>query len=157
MKNLTLLFTLLVTINCLGQAPGYVPASSLQAWYNFNSNGYDASGNANNGTVNGATSVDDRFSNANSAYSFNGVNNYIEVQNSSSLQFASNLQTVSFWMKIPSIPNPVDEEAIFEKMDQHLSTDITGNSAQGFKINHGPVVISYAIKSGNGSRRSTYF
>ena len=151
MKKLLLIGAIALSLNSFSQVPSYVPTNGLVGWYNFNSNGVDASGNANNGTVNGSTSVADRFSNANSAYSFNGVDNYIEVQNSSSLQFASNLQTVSFWMKIPSIPNPVNEEAIFEKMDQHLSTDITGNSAQGFKITHGTVVISYAIKSGNGS------
>lgn len=127
-------------------------STGLVAQYDFSGNANDVSGNGNNGTVNGATLVADRFGNSNNAYSFDGINNYIEVANSSSLQFASNLQTVSFWMKLPSLPNPVNEQAIFEKMEQHLGADATGNSAQGFKIIFNPTAdIYYAIKSGNGS------
>jgi len=46
----------------------------LVAYYPFNGNANDESGNGNNGTVNGATLTSDRFGNANSAYSFDGVN-----------------------------------------------------------------------------------
>ena len=145
------LFTIAITalsINAIAQ----IPTAGLVGHFPFSGNANDASINANNGAVYGATLTIDRFGNANSAYNFNGTNNYIEVSNSSSLQFSSNLQTVSFWMKIPSIPNPVDEQAIFEKMDQHLSTDLTGNSAQGFKISFAPSAdIYYSIKSGSGS------
>lgn len=51
----------------------------LVAHYPFNGNANDESGNGNNGTVNGATLTDDRFGNSDSAYSFDGVNNYISV------------------------------------------------------------------------------
>ena len=127
-------------------------ATGLVAQYDFTGNANDLSGNGNNGNVNGATLIADRFGNVNSAYSFNGLNNYIEIPNSSTLQFTSNLQTISFWMKIPQIPSPVIEQALFEKMDQHLGTDLTGNSAQGFKIVFSPTSdIDYNIKSGSGS------
>ncbi len=43
----------------------------------FSGNVNDESGNGNNGIVNGATLTTDRFDNANSAYSFNGVDDWI--------------------------------------------------------------------------------
>jgi len=59
---------------------------SLVAYYPFNGNANDESGNSNDGTVNGATLTTDRFGNENSAYSFDGVGDYISIQNSSALQ-----------------------------------------------------------------------
>ena len=73
-------------------------AQTLVASYPFNGNANDASGNGNNGTVNGATLTTDRFGNANSAYSFNGSGNYIQVPNSASLQLTNNY-TISAWVK----------------------------------------------------------
>ena len=49
----------------------------LAASYPFNGNANDESGNGNDGTVNGATLTTDRFGNANSAYSFDGVDDYV--------------------------------------------------------------------------------
>ncbi|MBX2985484.1 MAG: DNRLRE domain-containing protein [Bacteroidia bacterium] len=57
-------------------------SDSLSAHYPFNGNANDESGNGNDGTVNGATLVADRFGNPNSAYSFNGIDNLIEIANS---------------------------------------------------------------------------
>ena len=51
--------------------------NGLVAYYPFNGNANDASGNGNNGIVNGATLASDRFGRANQAYSFNGTNNYV--------------------------------------------------------------------------------
>jgi hypothetical protein len=52
-------------------------ANGLIAYYPFNGNANDESGNGNNGTVNGATLTADRNSTSNSAYSFDGVNDTI--------------------------------------------------------------------------------
>lgn len=52
--------------------------TGLVGYWPFCGNANDASGNNNNGTVNGATLTTDRFGNANSAYSFDGVSNYIQ-------------------------------------------------------------------------------
>ena len=49
----------------------------LEAYYSFNGNVNDESGNGRNGTVNSATPTTDRFDNANSAYSFDGDADYI--------------------------------------------------------------------------------
>ena len=48
------------------------------AW-EFTENALDSSGNGNHGVVHGATLTTDRFGNPNSAYSFDGVDDYIFV------------------------------------------------------------------------------
>ena len=55
--------------------------TGLLGSYPFNGNANDASGNGNNGVVNGATLTADRFGNPNSAYLFNGINAYIDIGN----------------------------------------------------------------------------
>ena len=51
----------------------------LVAWYPFDGNASDMSGNGNDGTVYGATLGTDRYGSANRAYSFDGVNDYVDV------------------------------------------------------------------------------
>lgn len=74
------------------------PADGLVAYYPFNTNALDASGNGNNGTVYGATLTADRFGNANSAYSFNGTNNYIDTTLPTIDTTSGHQNTVAFWM-----------------------------------------------------------
>ncbi|MBS1513669.1 MAG: T9SS type A sorting domain-containing protein [Bacteroidetes bacterium] len=71
--------------------------AGLLAYFPFNGNANDASGNNNNGTVYGCSSVPDRFENPNSAYSFNGINNYIVVPYNSNL-YSPEL-SVSTWIQ----------------------------------------------------------
>jgi hypothetical protein len=74
----------------------------LVGYWPFCGNANDVSGNANNGTVNGATLAADRFGNANSAYSFDG-NDYISTQiNRGAL---GNLMTISAFYKFTGIVN----------------------------------------------------
>ena len=70
----------------------------LVAYYPFDGNANDKSGNGNDGTINGATLTADRFGNADSAYSFNGNGNSIIVPNSPTLNPATS--TLSVWVKI---------------------------------------------------------
>lgn len=69
------------TLNLSIQLPNYLPSNGLVGYWPFNGNANDESGNGNNGTVNGATLTTDRFGNANSAYSFDGISNYISTSN----------------------------------------------------------------------------
>ncbi|MFM2157369.1 MAG: hypothetical protein RL516_2118 [Bacteroidota bacterium] len=82
-------------ITGMAQVPSYVPTSGLVGWWPFNGNANDESGNGNNGTVNGATLTADRNGNANTAYSLNGVNNWVQT-NSSFLQ-TDMPHTISIW------------------------------------------------------------
>ena len=74
-------------------------SGNLVAFYPFNGNANDESGNGNNGTVYQASLVSDRFNNPNSAYKFDGVNDYIQISNSTILNFSNSI-TVSFWIKV---------------------------------------------------------
>lgn len=58
-----------------------LPPSSgkIVAYYPFNGNADDESGNGNNGVVYGATLTADRFGNSNSAYNFNGTSDFISI------------------------------------------------------------------------------
>jgi Concanavalin A-like lectin/glucanases superfamily/Secretion system C-terminal sorting domain len=67
-----LLLLLLIVLVVLQKTNAQTPV----AYYPFTGNANDAVG-SNNGTVNGAALTTDRFGNANSAYSFDGVNDFI--------------------------------------------------------------------------------
>jgi len=71
-----------------------MPTIGLLAWYPFNNNGLDSSGNNNNGIIYGPTATTDRFNHANQALLFSGNNQYISVAND---VYSSNL-TLSSWM-----------------------------------------------------------
>lgn len=71
----------------------------LVAHYPFNGNANDSSGNENHGTVHGATLTVDRFGNANNAYTFDGLNDFIEVPNSNKLNFGSGPFSILLWAK----------------------------------------------------------
>ena len=55
--------------------------------------------NNNNGTVYGARLTSDRFGNINSAYSFDGVDDYVLVENKNMLNFTEAI-SLNFWMKV---------------------------------------------------------
>ena len=111
MKNLISWFTLFfgaTTFSLLSnvctshaQLPCYVPTDGLYAWYSFSGNAVDLSGNGHNGTVNGATLATDRFGASNSAYNFNGTNNNIVLQNSSTFHGTTGF-TLAAWVNAPS-------------------------------------------------------
>ncbi len=77
----------------------------LVAFYPFNGNANDASGNGNNGIVYGATLTTDRFGNANAAYDFNGSSSYIDIPQNSGLNNLTANFTLSAWIYQRSI-NP---------------------------------------------------
>ena len=73
--------------------------SGLVAQYKFDGNANDETSNANNGTVSGASLTTDRFGENNSAYSFDGSDDYISVPFSSSLQVEDNI-TINVWVNV---------------------------------------------------------
>ncbi len=89
---INLIFIFVSITNAIAQVPAYLPTNGLVGWWPFNGNANDESGNGNNGTVNGAVLTNDRASNNNKAYSFDGVNDQINVNHSSQIspnQFVS--------------------------------------------------------------------
>jgi hypothetical protein len=78
-----------------------VPTNGLVAYYPFNGNANDESGNGNNGVVDGAILTTDRFGNAAKAYSFNGVSQKITITDAPLLNFSSSF-SISYWLKASS-------------------------------------------------------
>jgi hypothetical protein len=70
----------------------------LQAYYPFDGNANDASGNNNNPVFNNATITTDRFGKPNSAYHFNGVYQYIRIPNTPSLNLKNQI-SISAWVR----------------------------------------------------------
>ena len=98
-KNL--LFATLVITSLLTHTSSFSQSglnNGLMAYYPFNGNDLDSSGNNNNPTFNSATLTADRFGNPNSAYYFDGTSSYIQIPNSSSLN-AGNTISISVWVK----------------------------------------------------------
>ena len=71
----------------------------LAAYYPFNGNANDESGNGSNGTVYGATLVADRFGNPDSAYQFDGVDDVINCGDTSYFDFGTGF-TFAAWIKV---------------------------------------------------------
>ena len=70
------------------QLPAYVNNDSLVGWWPFTGNANDVSVNANNGTVTGASLVNDRFGNPQSAYSFSDYLHKISTNYNSSFDYS---------------------------------------------------------------------
>jgi hypothetical protein len=83
------------------QDEGTIPADILQglvAYYPFNGNANDESGNGNNGMASGAILSSDRFGNPDKAYSFDGKS-FIKIANSPSLSSPTQSVTLSAWFR----------------------------------------------------------
>ncbi|MCK6648895.1 MAG: T9SS type A sorting domain-containing protein [Bacteroidia bacterium] len=76
--------------------------SAQQAYYPFSGNANDASGNNHHGVVTNATLTNDRNSNANSAYNFNGTSAYIEIADTSAFNMGQGSFSLSYWFKTSS-------------------------------------------------------
>lgn len=81
------------------------------AYYPFNGDANDAVA-GNNAVVNGATLATDRDGNLNSAYLFDGIDDYMEVVNPTPFNFGTGEFAVSFWMK------PLDPSQNFQMIFQ---------------------------------------
>ncbi len=73
------IITIDLTINKSYSSLALPAQQNIVAYYPFNGNANDESGNLHNGEVMGATLTDDRFGNPDGAYYFDGVNNYIDA------------------------------------------------------------------------------
>ena len=90
-------------------------SNGLVAWYPFDGNASDMSGNGNHGTVNGATLGTDRHGQVGKAYHFDGVDDWIEVSHHPSIDFNSNESfTISLWLKFGT--GNTGYRSIFETM-----------------------------------------
>lgn len=95
-----LFFFAILLIFFNGTVTGQNLQDGLIAYFPFTGNANDQSGNANNGTVSGATLTTDRFGAANSAYNFNGSSSYIMLPLSPLFNFKkTDAYTLSIWVQ----------------------------------------------------------
>ena len=95
MKKLCAYLMAVLFVSC-GFAFGQGLNDGLVAYYPFNGNANDESGNANDGTVSGAEATVDRFGQAGSAYSFESVD-FIDTADPSITRGLENY-SASFWL-----------------------------------------------------------
>jgi hypothetical protein len=98
MKNLSLfiIFGMLAFLATIKKANAL---DGLIAYYPFNWNAHDESGNGNDGIVHGATLTADRFGSQNNAYLFDGEDDYIDIGNNTCLRPSLPI-TISVWIKL---------------------------------------------------------
>lgn len=107
MKNVKLLgiLILLLAMHQLG-------AQNVVARYDFSGNAQDDNGTGYDGVVHGATLTTDRFGNVDSAYQFDGIDDYIEIPHWVPFNFGSDDFAVSVWVKTT---NTTTTGMIFQK------------------------------------------
>lgn len=91
-------FFILSSFFCLSNLiiQAQITTDSLKAFYPFNGNANDETYNGHDGTINGPTLTTDRFNNINSAYDFDGNNDYIELDNEIG-KFGTSDFSISLW------------------------------------------------------------
>jgi gliding motility-associated-like protein len=81
-------------------------ALNSNGWYPFCGNSNDLSSSQNNAIVNGAVLTDDRLGGTNSAYYFDGVDDYLNIFNNASNNYGTSSISMAAWVKIPTVSNP---------------------------------------------------
>jgi hypothetical protein len=93
-------FFMILGISFLLQLEAFADLNyGLVAYYPFNGNANDESGNGNDGTVYGATLTTDRFGSLNSAYSFDGIDDYVNIDSIVDDLSNTGTGTISLWFK----------------------------------------------------------
>jgi hypothetical protein len=90
--------------------------NNLIAYWPFDGDLLDKSGNGNNGINYGATSTVGKI---NQAMSFDGINDYIEVASSSSINISGDKITLEAWVNLNSLPAVGSRWVVFAKTDAY--------------------------------------
>lgn len=107
-------------------------STGLVAYYPFNGNANDASGNGHDGSVYGAILTTDWLGNPNSAYQFDGEDDYIEVANTDDAFSLTDAWTVSVWCQpLASVPEGTSGPIIWK-------TAVDGRNFDTFGLAWGP-------------------
>lgn len=136
MKNLFFTFSLIFIFS--SAVFSQIPTDGLAGYWSFSGNANDESGNNHNGTVTGATLTLDRFGNENSAYSFDGVDDRILVNNTIG-NFEESDFTISLWLKINELPEAGHGQYLGKRSagthGNYWNTGINLTGECGFEIN----------------------
>ena len=142
---------LLFTISSGAQTiPAYIDTSDLIAYYSFNGNANDNSGNSYNGSVNGAVLTTDRNGSTNSAYYFDGIDDFIEIPTSLELDDQYGGFTISLWYLLDTISNY--SGGLIELQDGFRSSSNYSLDEISIKSNYGKVSSRLTRSYRNGNR-----
>ncbi len=97
-RLLLLALILIASKSTVAQIPGYVPTNGLQAWYSFDGNVNDLSGNGNTPVNTGATFETDRFGNSAAALDFDGISAVMTLSNPTFKFSETGRFTYSVWV-----------------------------------------------------------
>jgi hypothetical protein len=121
----------------------YIPTDGLVAYYPFNGNANDESGNNFHGTLYGAPYLTEGVrGKANSAYGFDGVDDYIETKKGLNVGLGD--YTFSLWMKGQEQTNSA--AFIINKI-----SDSDRTKATGLYVEYPSVTLGWAYVKSNGS------
>lgn len=104
---------------------GKMSVDKILAYYPLNGNALDESGNANHGKIFGAKSTIDRFGNSNSAYTFDGIDDFIYISDAPILNPKKAL-SISVWINLhqyksyPSANNIIVKDNYNSKQRNYL-------------------------------------
>lgn len=99
--SITLSWALVATTVCSVNGQSFL-TNGLVGYYPFNGNASDASGNGNDGIVNGAVLTSDRFGVSSNAYGFSALGQGITTSNANGFPISRNDFTASFWVNVAS-------------------------------------------------------
>lgn len=114
------------------------------AYYPFNGNAQDESGNNNHGMVQSATLASDRNGNANRAYSFNGTNSYIDCGSASILKITGNFSMGGWLYMDGGSLNPRMLSFESPEGNYRITTTGTGN-ARSVNLSYGNSSLSVSV------------
>ena len=155
MNRLFLLLFGMVTFVAHAQVPDYVPTEGLVAWYPFNGNANDESGNGNDGWNQGATPTTDRFDESDHAYAYSTSSNVELPSNSLASSFS-----FSVWFEAfePSgeyiLDSRINNEAGFAFLLGDSETIQFGFTAQG---QYGDIIELQGLTVGDSSWHHAVF
>lgn len=120
-----------------------ISQSGIVAYYPFNGNANDVSGNGNHAEVHGASLTSDRFGNTNSAFMFDGDKDHITTN----YQIPDNTSwSIVFWFALTSEPTYRTWISILES-----------NKGLGFRTEKNKDVdVLFGVKTGNNSKGLDY-
>ena len=141
---------------CYAQTlPSYIDTSQIVAWYPFNGDADDESGNNLDGVNNGAILTTDRNGNSNGAYYFDGINDFIQLPSSLELDNSNDGFTISLWYYLDTTSN--FSGGLIELQDDLKSLSNYSLDEISIKASYGQLSsrLNRSYRSGNSSGGSS--
>lgn len=143
--------SLLTQLNAIIAQMDAIPSTlstGLVAYYPFNGNANDLSGNSDNGIVHGATLTKDRFGTANSAYNFDGISNFIGLPAPFFGGVVNSQFSISLWFKANTLNNQAlwDKDGFWQGLSISLGSD---GSVLLHGTSHNPDIYQNAVTDAN--------